>query len=120
MEHLDIGANFNPEIGFVRRVDLMKNRAFLRFSPRPRASPRIRKYIYQALFDLFRNHAGVTESREAQVDFHVDFQNASRIVLFYQNNYEGLPVSFRIAPRVELPGGAYTYNNFHAGYTLPS
>ena len=120
MEHLDIGANFNPEIGFVRRVDLMKNRAFLRFSPRPRASPRIRKYIYQASFDLFRNHAGVTESREAQVDFHVDFQNASRIVLFYQNNYENLPVPFRIAPGVELPVGAYTYNNFHAGYMAPS
>ena len=34
-EHLRVGSNFNPEIGFLRRRDFRLNRGQLRFSPRP-------------------------------------------------------------------------------------
>ena len=120
IEHLDVGANFNPEVGFARRVDLRKNRLFARFSPRPRGATRIRKYLYQATMELFQNRQGVTESREVQADFHVDFKDAARIILFATRNHESLSAPFTIARGVTLPVGSYDFSNFHVGYLLPS
>ena len=34
-QHLMVGKNFNPEVGFVRREDFRKNRGELQFTPRP-------------------------------------------------------------------------------------
>jgi hypothetical protein len=120
LEHLDIGANFNPEIGFARRVDLVKDRAFFRFSPRPGPSSRVRKYIYQAFIDVLQTRAGVTESRGGQADFQIDFQNAAKLITFVARDYEFLSAPFRIAPNVVLPVGSYSYTTYHAGYMLPS
>jgi hypothetical protein len=120
LEHLDVGANFNPEIGFARRVDLRKDRAFLRFSPRRRASTRIRKYYYEGRYEVLQNRAGVVESREGQANFQIEFRSASRINLQFANNYEYLASPFRIAPNVVLPIGEYGYNTLHLGYLLPS
>jgi hypothetical protein len=120
LEHLDVGANFNPEVGFARRVDLRKDRALVRFSPRPGGPSRVRKYIYQASFEAYRNGAGVTESREVQADLHVDFQSAARIILFAARNYERLLNPFRIARGVVLPVDSYSYSTYHAGFMSPS
>lgn len=43
LERLAIGADFNPEIGFVRRNDIRKSFAQFRFSPRPPRLKSVRK-----------------------------------------------------------------------------
>ena len=118
LEHLEVGEHFNPEIGFVQRADLRKDRAQFRFSPRPTTPGRIRKYAYQGTLDLFHDRGGVLESREAAGEFWIDFQNADKFRVEVTNNYEFLPAPFRIAPGVILPVGQYRYNNFHIGYLL--
>lgn len=47
LERLSIDRNFNPEVGFLRRSDLRKNFALLRFSPRSTRIKRVRKFALQ-------------------------------------------------------------------------
>ena len=77
-EWLRVGDNFNPEIGFVRRDDMKRSFAFLRFSPRPASMPSIRRLIYAGSADYIENGRGWLETRELEGQFGLDFQNSDR------------------------------------------
>src|SRR5687768_15730594 len=87
VERLAIGDNFNPEVGFVRRDDMVRDWAQFRFSPRPRAdrpiSRRIRKFSYMGSFERIENGDGRLESREGLGEFALEFQNADRFAVTY-------------------------------------
>ncbi len=53
-ERLTIGDNFNPEVGFVRRDDMVRSFGLFRFSPRPAKSATIRKYLVHRACGLHR------------------------------------------------------------------
>jgi hypothetical protein len=111
LEHLKVGRDFNPGVGYVRRPDMVRNFAQLRFSPRPQRSRTVRKYSWIGGVSLIENGAGQLESREQSAEFDVDFQNADRFVAEYTGSYELLRAPFRIAPRVTLPVGGYDFDN---------
>jgi len=64
LERLKVGDNFNPEVGFLRRDNMVRDYARFKFSPRPRNRSAIRKYVYDASIDYIENTDGVLESRE--------------------------------------------------------
>ena len=49
LEHLVVGDNFNPEVGFLRRDDIRRSFGLLRFSPRPKSIRSVRKFSGTAL-----------------------------------------------------------------------
>ncbi len=51
VEHLKVGADFNPEVGFLRRDDFRRNFVEARFSPRPSRIPAVRKLVYQGAWE---------------------------------------------------------------------
>src|SRR5205823_3196158 len=51
LEYLKVGNNFNPEVGFVSRVNFARTYGTLRFSPRPKNIKAVRKFTYQGNFD---------------------------------------------------------------------
>ncbi len=53
LENMMVGKDFNPETGYVRRTDVRRDLADLRFSPRPRSSRIVRKYDYSGSIDQF-------------------------------------------------------------------
>ena len=107
VERLKIGDTFNPEIGFLRRDDIVRDYARFKFSPRPRNRSAIRKYVYDAAIDYVENGAGRLESRERAAEFALEFQNADRFTVNYTNSFEFLPEPFRIGGGVVLPVGSY-------------
>jgi hypothetical protein len=111
LEHLAIGANFNPEIGFVRRSDIRKSYAMARFSPRPKRFASVRKFFYQGSINHLENGAGRLEFRDVQGQAAVEYQNSDRLSLDYNRTYEFIPAPFRIAPLVTVPIGAYEADN---------
>ena len=115
MEHLVVGANVNPEVGFLRRTDFTKDRMQARFSPRPR-SGRVRKYTYQASIEYWKNKADIKEMREALGEFYVEFQNSDRIEITYNDTFERIPATFRIARGVNVAAGGYDNRIFRAQY----
>ena len=116
LEQLKVGRNFTPGVGFVRRTDIAKSLALVRFSPRPRASKIVRKYWFTGSTSYVENGAGRLDTRNRGAEFDVDLQNGDKIVATYDNAYEYLAVPFRIATGVTLPVGGYTYDNVHLGF----
>ena len=121
-ERLAIGDNFNPEVGFVRRDNVRRTSGQLRFSPRPRANRpltrRIRRFSYIGNISHIENGAGRLETRERTGEFALEFLNADRFHVGYNNFYEFLPAPFRIATGVVLPTGGYAFDDFEMGYSM--
>ena len=118
LEHLLVGEGFNPEVGFVRRRDMRRSSALLRFSPRPKGIPAVRKFFYSGSIDYIENGSGHLETRQSTGEFAIEFQNSDRLSLDVTNNYEFLPRPFEIAPAVTLPIGGYSFDNVHLQMNL--
>ena len=118
-EHMLIDSDFKPEVGYVRRSDIRRSFAQLRFSPRPRRSKLIRKYTGQGSFDYVTD-ASATElqSREASGSFRIDFQSSDSFSSEYSREFELLPSRFTIAPGVIVPAGGYTFSTGRVSYSL--
>ena len=109
LEHLLVGDNFNPEVGFVRRDDMRKSYAEFRFSPRPAQPSIVRKYTWTGAGTYIEDTAGRVETREASGEFEIELQSSDRMTVGYTGVYEFLPRPFRIAPGVVLPIGGYDF-----------
>jgi hypothetical protein len=117
IERLGIGDSFNPEVGFVKRLDMFRNFAQARFSPRPKGRGALRKYFYQATVDYIENGTGRLETRTATGEFALDFKNADKVGVTYTNEYEFLPIPTRIGSAT-LPVGAYEFDTARVYYNM--
>ncbi len=117
-ERLSVGDNFNPEIGFVRRDNMRRNYAQARFSPRLRRSRRIRKLSSTGTMTYTAGGDGRLESRDANVEFAIEFLNADRFAVTYSELYEHLRVPFQISPGITLPVGGYPFSNIRVNYNM--
>ena len=118
LERLVIEENFNPEVGFVRRPDMRKSFASARFSPRPRSIAAIRKLSWQGSVNSIENNAGVLETREAQAQFGIEFENTDQFGLGVSDTFEFLERPFLIAPGVTIPVGGYDFQDVSVSYTV--
>jgi Domain of unknown function (DUF5916)/Carbohydrate family 9 binding domain-like len=117
-EHMLIGGDFRPEVGYVRRSDIRRTFGQLRFSPRPR-SRLIRKYTYQASFDYVTDAPAVElQSREGSGLFRIEFQSSDQFSAELSREFELLPGQFGIAPGVIVPAGGYSYSTSRVSYSL--
>jgi hypothetical protein len=116
LERLAIGDDFNPEVGFVRRDDLVRDYARFRFSPRPGRPSAIRKYVYEGAIEYIENGAGRLETREQSGEFALELQNADRISVAVIDSFEFLPAPFVISSGVVLAPGAYDFETIRLGY----
>ncbi len=118
IERMKIGDNFNPEVGFVRRDDMVRSYGQFRFSPRPAKSARIRKYFYVGSLDYIENVAGRLETRKADGEFAIEFQNSDRFAVGAADNYEYLDAPFAIVPGAIIPVGSYDFVTGRIGYSF--
>jgi hypothetical protein len=118
LEHLNIGDNFNPELGFIRRDDLRKSFGSFKFSPRPRHVPAVRKFYGLASMNYLETIAGRLDTREGIGEAGIEFQNSDKLSVSYLETYELIPRPFAIAVGVTVPVGGYNYDNLKVAYTL--
>ena len=118
VERLVIGDNFNPDVGFVRRDDMRQSWAQLRFSPRPRSIKSVRKFSWIGTMTYIEDGAGLLETREAEGEFAIEFQNSDRFFVGVIDSFERLEEPFRIAPAVVIPIGGYDFTTARAGYNF--
>ncbi|OFV91481.1 MAG: hypothetical protein A3G76_06205 [Acidobacteria bacterium RIFCSPLOWO2_12_FULL_65_11] len=117
-ERLVVGDNFIPEAGFVRRDNIQKDAATVRFSPRPKNIRSVRKFRYEGSINYIENGGGRLESREVRGEYGIDFQNSDGVEISYARQYEYLPSPFRIATGVTLPVGPYPFGTFRGQFTF--
>lgn len=109
VEHLYVGTDFNPEIGFLRRRAFRRTFGSTRFSPRPRRQSRVRKFYYEGSLDYYEDASGHPESREAQVAYRMEFASSDQLAVETSQIFERLAAPFAVAPGVVIPAGAYTF-----------
>ena len=117
LEHLTIDPGFNPDSGFLRRTDMRKNYAQLRFSPRPRGNELVRKYFAVGQFTYIQDDAGRLSSRLADGAFDIEFQSSDRFTIGVLDDYELLLRPFTVAG-LRVPTGGYRFTTSRVGYTL--
>jgi hypothetical protein len=118
LNHLRIGENFNPDIGFVRRTDMWRQWAQARFSPRPTRIKAVRKFSYEAMFSYITNGDGMVENRAHRARFGTEFQNSDKLEIDYEQGYEAFDEAFRIARGVIVPAGGYDADNMRVQWTF--
>ncbi len=118
LEHIAVGDNFNPEVGFLRRDDYRRSFGSFRFSPRPAAMPSIRRFSYDVSFDYLTDMEGTLETRESSASFSIEFANSDRVSVSGSHIYEYLDAPFPIADGVSIPIGVYEFPEAQASLSL--
>ncbi len=117
-EHLYVGDNFNPEVGFLRREPFRRSLGVFRFSPRTPRSRLFRKRYFEGSLDYYTRPEGGVQSRYAKAAFRTDLRNGDAFQLDASNEFEGLLQGFDVAKRLSVPAGEYAYSQVGGSYTF--
>ncbi len=119
--YLEVGGNFNPEVGFVRRVGYRKPEYFYRFTHYPVGS-RIRSiephFSGQNWYNL-----GTNDKESGFEHYHVTarWHSGGQLGLAWNRNFERLDEPFEIHPGIFIPVGGYQFNELISNFeTDPS
>ncbi len=115
-DYLEVGKNYNPEVGFTRRLDFDRSYASARYSPRPKRSKRVRKYTLESTFEYLVNGSGHLESRTNGGRFLTEFQNSDQFTVDVNDSYELLVKPFTVATGVVIPVGGYGFSDGTISY----
>ncbi len=118
LEHLAVGDNFEPEVGFVRRRDMRRSFAEFRFSPRPARIASVRQFNWTGSINYIENRAGQLETREQMASFQTEFVNDDSTTLTYTRSFEFLPQPFEISPGVTLPVAGYGFDDVQLSFNM--
>jgi hypothetical protein len=115
-EHLTVGEDYDPQIGFLRREAFVRNNGYLRFSPRPQRSSRVRKHYYEAEYDYITGADGILETREARGTYRLELQNNDQWRVEIARAYELLRQPFTVVPGRVIPAGGYQFDDLRSEY----
>ena len=118
VDHLLVGDNFNPEVGFLRRDDFRRTFVSAQYSPRPRSIDAIRQFTWGANLDYIENGAGQVETRAAQLRFDTELENSDQLHVDFMSNDELLVEPFEITPDVTIPPGGYGFQDVFLSYRM--
>ena len=118
LDHLRVGSNFNPEMGFLRRADFRRTFATANYAPRPRSIESVRQFTFGGSLDYIETGAGLVETRIAQLRFQTEFENGDRLGVDAQRNYELIPYAFPLGGDVSINPGHYDFQDYYASYSL--
>jgi Domain of unknown function (DUF5916)/Carbohydrate family 9 binding domain-like len=116
LDRIEAQPNFNPEIGFMRRLDFREHIVNGRFSPRPVKSRFVRRYFYEGSFTDVVDTSGAQQSRTTTATYRVELQNSDLFSVTYSKNFEYLPAPFAVATGVRIPIGGYDFRSVLATY----
>ncbi len=117
-EHLLVGRNFNPEVGFLRRLDFRRTFVAGHYRPRPRGIEAIRQFTFGGSVDYIENGRRDLETRGIGGKFITEFENSDRITVDLLRSYELLVEPFRIASNVAIPIGGYEFQDVFLSYFM--
>ena len=110
LSHQQVGENFNPDLGFVRRHGYKENRLFLRKSGRPE-SDWLRRYTLQFSGAQIDNMDDVLESKDASLEFELDMESGDNFKTKYEKKFERLFYDFEVSDGMVFTPGDYDFSD---------
>jgi hypothetical protein len=121
-QHLFIGENFRPEMGFVSRAEpgwkgLQRTQTNAAFRPRP-DWPGIREVSVSGSADYIADQDGVLDTRVGQIGLGAELDNGDALSFDYSRRFERLREPFRISGGGgTVPPGDYRTNIYSTRFT---
>jgi hypothetical protein len=116
-EVLEVGTNFRPDVGFLRRTDFRRSFGELRFSPRPARLKVVRKFTWTTAGEYVQNGARDIDSRALRAAFVTEFQSSDQLSIDATRTYDFLQAAFTPAGSpAPIPVGGYTFSDAGASY----
>ncbi|MBK5257569.1 MAG: hypothetical protein JJE39_16205, partial [Vicinamibacteria bacterium] len=106
-KYTDVGAGFNPEVGFLRRTAFRKVELFIFNRTRPKTFLGLQEVRPHMNYRGYFKPDGFYESGFAHFDNHWEFKSQWEVDTGMNLTHEGLRVPFEIAPGVSVPVGNY-------------
>jgi hypothetical protein len=115
LTYLDVGEFFNGEMGYIKRVDTRNPRIKGAWTPRPKWAG-VRQVSLGGLVDAYFTHDGVRESRTADAQFGVTFNDTSLLAVDAIRDDDLLTSPFRLGNGV-VPAGQHAWSTGRMTYT---
>jgi len=118
--YLDLGKNFNPEMGFARAVDraIVNNQTQLTFLVRDK--PLVGSALQEIFLSANSEHVlpgnGGTESKILRPQVRFVFRDAGYFDIQYAQNFERIEEDFDLPSNVVVPPGDYKFNRTNLVY----
>jgi hypothetical protein len=119
-EHLGVGENFKPEVGFLRRRAFIESLAQLRISRRPGWWRAARRINLEFGLDYITNSERELENRLFQAALRTEMQSGDSWSVRFERHFEFVPESFPLPGGIPVPVGTYSHPFGVAVYTLGS
>ena len=116
--YTDIGEDYNPEVGYVRRNGIRRVRGNAFYTPWPRKYG-IRTIEIGPEVDLVLTQENVLESRDISFETQFSFESGENFSLQVRNTTEHLTSDFPIQG-VDILAGNYDYNVFQTTFRTSS
>ncbi len=112
--YTNVGENYNPALGFVRRLNMRQYNSNLIYSPVFKDENfAIRRLTFQSSYDYIEGQDKDKQSTELEFSAKAEFDKRDQITARYQRQFERLTHPFFIRPDAGIPVGDYTFSRFN-------
>ena len=109
VDHLKVGGEFNPEVGFLARRDFRRTYLLARYSPRPRLRG-IRRLSWDARLDnIAAASGGALQTRSATATFRTEFLSGESVTATLERSDDRPDQPFRLPGGLVVQPDAYEY-----------
>ena len=113
-DHVDLGNNFNPEVGFVPRVGVRSTKFHINRTPRPDFwGIRVMTPMWHIVYTT--DQAGRLVYRELHHMIRVTFENSASFTFVYNDDFERLDEPFSVQG-ITIPAGKYNFHDMRIGF----
>ena len=112
ISYTNVGTNYNPALGFVRRRDMRQYDFRGNYSPKVPSIKSINRIIIGGLYDYIEGQDGIKQSTEFEFGSTIEFQRRDRLSMEFSSQFERLFFPFEIRPNAIIQSGDYTFNRF--------
>ncbi len=112
--YTNIGENYNPALGFVRRRDMREYYTRASYSPKVNWEnlKSINRLSFAGLYDYIEGQNGNKQSSSIEFETSIEFRRRDNISFEVDQRFERLDVPFAIRPTAIIPAGDYTFSTF--------
>jgi hypothetical protein len=114
----DVGANFNPEVGFIERNAIHQYFGQFAYKPRPKFIPHVQQMEFETQIEYYTDRHNKLATRQTELSWDTIFKNSSE--LFFrpiEAVNDVLTEPFQIRPGITIPVGAYQFNRPQISFT---
>ncbi|RME00120.1 MAG: hypothetical protein D6814_04200, partial [Calditrichaeota bacterium] len=106
-QYFEVGKNFNPEVGFVRRKDMRMFFGHIRFMPRPHLL-NVRQLVFKIQGSYITDFNNILQSRFFEYrPLGFELHSGEEMEFNIQTDYERLDQPFNIFENISIPTGIY-------------